>query len=1079
MSLGSNAQKIPEEMRLSPDGRRLTTGNFTSTGFYEQASIRDIYLDFSDPDFWDELKDNYGSDDNIRADMTIDGVLYPNVGVRFKGNSSYSSSNNDKKSFNITLDAYVPDQEIDGYSTLNLNNCHGDPSYMAEVFFETQIRKHVPAPKGNFAHLFINGDDWGIYANVQQVNKDFLKEWFITNDGALWRAKRPEGSPASSGTDGDSLRSLYYLGSDTMVYAHNYELKSNGLSQPHGKLKTMTQVMATVSTSNMESVLGDHLDIDRTLWFLASEIAFGDDDGYAFEGRTDYKFYLEKETGRFVPLEFDGNGAMDNSYENLSIFLNADEPNYALLHRLLNHPNLRQRYLAHMRTIVQEEFDLASSYQLIDSYYNMINPFVQNDPVANYSYSSFVSHRNLLKDFVSDRRDYILNNSEIDEDVPSISNSTYFSGSHAWQRPQDDEDVYVTTSASSPDGIDKVTLYIATGLVGKFSKQTMYDDGNHHDGASGDGVYGATISGKDGGTWVRFYIEATSDNSDKTVVYDPPGAEHDIYTYLVEPAIDSDPSIVINEVMAINTSTVTDDAGEFEDWIEIFNNSTSSKNLSNYILTDDEFNLTKWEFPNGTTIPAGGFLIVWLDDDGNQVGLHANFKLSGSGEHLLLLNDDGELVDEVSFGQQVDNLGYARVPNGSGAFVIQTPTFNSTNTPAPQALFTSSETAGCLPLSVNFLNNSDLATSYSWDFGDGTTSNLYSPAHTYTTSGIFTVSLVATNNNGSDTYTFSVEVFAVPNIPTIVSEPRCGSGRVILSASSSGTISWYSDLIGGTLLQSGFIFTSPILSSTTTYYVEAANTKCKSSRVAVEAIVTPIPPAPWGIDASGCNGGIVTLQASSSHPITWYDMPVAGTVLSTGHFYTSPTLHTSQTYYAIAGDDCKSPARAITAHIHPNPSVDLGPDTIWIQSGQTATLDPGDEYQSYLWSTGETTQTIDVNSVGFYEITVTDANGCTATDLIYVEMSVGVMKGTEYSELNLHPNPASENVFINWSSANSGISNLSVYAIDGRILLSKDSRSSKGEFSETIDVKDYSAGLYFIRISDENSLLVKKFTVRK
>ena len=209
------------------------------------------------------------------------------------------------------MNEFIPDQKIDGYSSLNLHNCMGDPSFMAEIIYEYQIHKHIPAPKGNFVHVFINGLDWGIYANVQQLNRDFSKEWFLSNDGAMWRAKRPPGSPASNGTQGDSLRSLYYLGSDTTIYMNNYYLKNSRIADPHTKLMTMTRVMDTVSSINMESILGDYLDIDRTLWFLASESAFADDDGYVVEGGSDYYFYYELETGRFVPLEFDANGCMN------------------------------------------------------------------------------------------------------------------------------------------------------------------------------------------------------------------------------------------------------------------------------------------------------------------------------------------------------------------------------------------------------------------------------------------------------------------------------------------------------------------------------------------------------------------------------------------------------------------------------------------------------------------------------------------------------------------------------------------------------------------------------------------------
>ena len=937
LGISVRAQKFPDEMRLSPDGRRLITGGLPYTDFYEQSNLKNISLVFSDPDYWDNLENNYGHDIDIMATMYIDGILYDSVGVRFKGSSSYSGANQYKKSFNITLDAYIDGQDVDGYTTLNLNNCEGDPSYMAEVFFETQISKHVPSPKGNFAHLFINGMNWGLYANVQQVNKDFVKEWFLTNNGAMWRAKRPPGSPVSNGSTGDSLRSMYYLGPDTTIYTYNYDLKFSDISNPYTQLRDFTQVMATVSNANMESVLGDVLDIDRALWFIASENAFGDDDGYVFEGRSDYKIYLEAETGRFVPQEFDGNGAMDDSYINLDIFKNANKPNYALLYKLLNNPPLRQRYLAHMRTLVEHELNVTNGHNIIDTYFNMINSTVQADPIANYPYSDFLSYKDDLKDFITDRRAYILSNLEINKTLPVINNTTYSSGATAWLRPQAGQSVIINTHVTCADGLDKVTLYHATGWVGKFSKTPMYDDGGHNDGAAGDGVYGATISGKSGGTWVRFYIEATSDNSTKTVVYDPVGAEHDIYTYLVEPVLASDTSIVINEIMASNTSTAVDNAGQYDDWIELYNRSANSVNVSNYVITDNEYNLTKFQLAPGTTIPAGGYLIIWPDEDGSQGPLHANFKMSSSGEHLILLNSNGEVVDDVTFGVQQTDMGYARVPNGSGNFVIQGPTFNSTNTPALQAIFSASVADGCAPLSLNFTNLSHSATSYTWDFGDGNNSSTASPSHIYTGTGTFLVTLTAINGANSHTDTMSIYVHATPAVPTAPNQSRCGTGTVNLSASSANSTYWYSASTGGTLLSSGANFTTPSISASTTYYVEAGLGSCRSARVAVQAVVDPIPASPSVSNVSRCGPGSVVLNATSPSTINWFSASSGGSSLHTGNSYSTLSISSSTTYYVEAGTTCKSARVSIQAIINSIPSAPSGSDVSRCGTG-TVTL---------------------------------------------------------------------------------------------------------------------------------------------
>ena len=137
--------------------------------------------------------------------------------------------------------------------------------------------------------------------------------------------------------------------------------------------------------------------------------------------------------------------------------------------------------------------------------------------------------------------------------------------------------------------------------------------------------------------------------------------------------------VVINEFMASNTSTITDEAGEFNDWIELYNTSSSAVSLNGWFLTDNPANLTKWDFPTNISIPANGYLIIWADEDSSQGPLHANFKLSALGEQLMLINGSGAIVQDITFGAQQADKGYARSPNGTGSFVIKNPTFKANN----------------------------------------------------------------------------------------------------------------------------------------------------------------------------------------------------------------------------------------------------------------------------------------------------------------------------------------------------------------------------------------------------------------
>ena len=681
----SHGQGLPSEIHISSDGKMLLTGGKPSTGLYDSAEIRNVYLQFPQTNFWNILVNNYPSQTELQATMTVDGVIYDSVGVRLRGNTSYQSTGqSQKKSFKISLDYADPDRRIMGYRSMKLNNEAGDPSFLREVFYLHQIRKHIPAAKANFVHLYLNNQDWGIYPNIQLLNKDFLKEWFLSNNGANWRADRPIPLPPGSGGGpqwGDGTAALNYLGADTALYQEYYTLKSTEIDDPWTKLVDGCNALNNTPSANLPGVLPQYFDIDRVLWFLASEIAFSDDDSYIMKGKMDYFVYYDKETGRLTPLEYDGNSVLQNNNISWPPFYNANKINYPLLNKLLNVPQWRQRYLDHLRTIIEEELNPATAFTVIDNYKNQIDALYQGDPKKLYTYAQFNTGVTDLKNLVNTRRNNLLANAEVAQTGPVIGDVNYYnSAGSPWTEPTSQEGVSVQAQVSSGNGIFRVNLYYAEGILGGFTPVQMFDDGAHQDGAAGDGVFGASLPAFDAGTWVRFYVEALSDNGPKSASYKPAGAEHNVFFYKVKQSLSPVSGIVINEFMASNSSTVQDEAGQYDDWIELYNTNDFPVNIGGFFMSDNATNPGKWEIPAGTVIPAGGYLIFWADEDLSQGSFHTNFKLSASGGEFISLTDTNkDVVDSVSFGVQTTDLSYSRIPNGTGTFIIKNPTFAANN----------------------------------------------------------------------------------------------------------------------------------------------------------------------------------------------------------------------------------------------------------------------------------------------------------------------------------------------------------------------------------------------------------------
>jgi hypothetical protein len=169
-----------------------------------------------------------------------------------------------------------------------------------------------------------------------------------------------------------------------------------------------------------------------------------------------------------------------------------------------------------------------------------------------------------------------------------------------------------------------------------------------------------------------YYVQATADDSVGTIAFSPEGAEHDVYSYVVTYAQAEASDVVINELMALNSTTLADPQGEYDDWIELYNTGDQTIDLSGMYLSDNPENPLKWQIPDGTIIQPGDYILIWADEDGNDdPGLHANFKLSSKGETLWLYDTDANqnvLLDTVSFDTMEADQSIGRLPNGAGGF---------------------------------------------------------------------------------------------------------------------------------------------------------------------------------------------------------------------------------------------------------------------------------------------------------------------------------------------------------------------------------------------------------------------------
>lgn len=292
-------------------------------------------------------------------------------------------------------------------------------------------------------------------------------------------------------------------------------------------------------------------------------------------------------------------------------------------------------------------------------------------------------------------------------------------------------------------------------------------------------------------------------------------------------------------------------------------------------------------------------------------------------------------------------------------------------TPAPTI---SGPSSVCVNSTGNVYTTEAGMGSYTWNISGGTmTGSGNTRTVTWTTAGAGSISVNYTNASGCralSSTAYPVTVIANPSPPAAGNSSRCGPGTVTITAipGAGETVDWYANPTGGVPLLSGNTsFTTPSISSTTTYYAEARNIAAgclSATRTAVTATVNPQPSAPAAGNNSRCGTGTITITAtpSAGETVDWYDSPSGGTLLLPGNtIYTTPSISATTIYYAEARNTttgCVSATRTtVTATVSAAPNLPTAGNNSRCGTGTvtiTATPGAGETIDWYAASTGGT-----------------------------------------------------------------------------------------------------------------------------
>ena len=398
-------------LRLSPGDVR----SYPAAAVYDLRVLRTIFLTFERDDWEEELAAFFGTDVEVPATVVADGRTYRDVGVHFRGNSSYRMvPAGYKHSLNLSFDFVDEDQHFGEYRTLNLLNANDDATFVRTVLYSEIARNYLPVPLTNFVRVAINGRSWGVFQNVQQFNKDFLRDWFNSTTGARWKTP---GSPRGRA-------GLEYLGESAAPYKPIYEIKTKDQPESWSALINLCRVLNQTPPERLQDALEPILDIDGTLKFLAVEAALVNSDGY-WTRASDYSLYLDDQ-GRFhiLPLDFNealgagrgfGGGGPD-----LDPLTGLEDSSKPLRSKLLAVPVLRERYLAYVRDIARRWLDWNRIGPLVRQWQALIESDIKADTRKLYSTAAFhadvgadyedgsPASENTLRGFVERRREFLL-----------------------------------------------------------------------------------------------------------------------------------------------------------------------------------------------------------------------------------------------------------------------------------------------------------------------------------------------------------------------------------------------------------------------------------------------------------------------------------------------------------------------------------------------------------------------------------------------------------------------------------------------------------------------------------------------
>lgn len=546
----------------------------------------------------------------------------------------------DENNFNYP---FFEDYELDQYKRIILRSGGHRPDCFPRDNLANFLTMGLNVEQQHFRHVivFVNGEYWGIHSIKERFDKYFFQNIYGIDDDEI--TVLDQEFDVQDGYAADSVE---------MKILENFVIDNDMSQQANYEF-----VADRVDISNYIDYMGSEIFLSNEDWVYSNVViwrrtgAYNPELGAGYDGKFRWAFY-----------DFDGafGGSCDNAYYTVNTLEAATVEtgtfsSYSRFFRgMLENPEFKRAFISRTCDLMNSWFKAEVMDDKIDSMYNMLTPEMYND-VYRWRYPSEATT-------LADRQ----------LETPSLIqwDTTFYYLHRFANRRQRKVREHIMLKWGYPDTCF-VTVDVNDTDMGRVKINTLLIN-EQLPGVSA-GMY----------PWVGQYIDSVmiplvavplpgyefvqwmeSGNTNDTIWWTPTGDS--TFTAIFQPSSQFSP-LVINEVMVSNSGYLTDNYGDYDDWLEIFNPNLYAIDLSGMKINRGTFS---WTIPTGTHINANDYLIFWHDAETYQGLNHVSFKLPNDPDTLYLYTQNNQLMDQFIYPSLTTDYSYGRYPNGSGTFAI-------------------------------------------------------------------------------------------------------------------------------------------------------------------------------------------------------------------------------------------------------------------------------------------------------------------------------------------------------------------------------------------------------------------------